>query len=210
MPLDLQPYLLRVLEDGVVYRIGCNEGRPVRIRLLAMTHRDLLSDVNAGRFRRDLYYRIASMRLIIPPLRDRGDDVVLLAHRFAALAAAGLDRSLPHFDHKVLDLFRAYSWPGNVRELENVIGHACMMALGDTIDISDLPAYLQVHEPHAEPMAAIATAAPDSGVATLEEQERLLIVRALQSAGGNQSQAARLLRIGRDALRYKMKKFNLR
>ena len=101
-----------------------------------------------------------------------------------------------------------HSWPGNVRELENVIGHACMMTMGDTIDVADLPAYLQVHEPHAE-SPAVASASSDPGVATLEEQERLLIVRALQTAGGNQSQAARLLRIGRDALRYKMKKHNL-
>ena len=98
MPLDLQTFLLRVLEDGVVYRIGSNEGRPVRIRLVSMTNRDLLIEAEAGRFRRDLYYRIAVLRLPIPPLRSRGDDVVLLFHHFARLAAARLDRPLPRFD----------------------------------------------------------------------------------------------------------------
>jgi DNA-binding NtrC family response regulator len=99
-----------------------------------------------------------------------------------------------------------HSWPGNVRELENVIGHSCMMTLGDTIDVQDLPPYLQAAGTSPE---IITSAESESGMGTLEDQERQLIVRAMQSAQGNQSQAARMLRIGRDALRYKLKKHNL-
>jgi sigma-54 dependent transcriptional regulator, acetoin dehydrogenase operon transcriptional activator AcoR len=102
MPLELQPFLLRVLEDGVVYRIGSNEGRPVRVRLVSMTNRDLLAEAEAGRFRRDLYYRIAVLRLTIPPLRNRADDAVSLTHHFARMAATRLERPLPEFDEEVL------------------------------------------------------------------------------------------------------------
>ena len=103
-----------------------------------------------------------------------------------------------------------HSWPGNVRELENVIGHACMMTMGDTIDVQDLPPYLHTagsaYDANQEGAPAVDS---ESGMGTLEDQERQLIMRAMQTAGGNQSQAARLLRIGRDALRYKLKKHNL-
>src|ERR1700680_909823 len=99
-----------------------------------------------------------------------------------------------------------HAWPGNVLELENVLGHASMMAMGDTIDVKDLPAYLRTRVGQEEPEH---TVGPAAEIGILAEQERLLIIRALETAGGNQSQAARILRIGRDALRYKLKKHNL-
>jgi len=114
MPLDLQSYLLRVLEDGVVYRIGDHEGRRVDVRILSMTNRDLVGEVEAGRFRRDLYYRIAAARIRIPPLRERGDDVLLLAARFAAAAAGRVGRTVPVFSSDVLAALQNYPWPGNV------------------------------------------------------------------------------------------------
>jgi DNA-binding NtrC family response regulator len=126
--------------------------------------------------------------------------------------------------HRAQIALSLHSWPGNVRELENVIGHACMMTLGDTIDVQDLPPYLHqggVQGSPAEPVhaasryhsagaeSASAAASAPGPVSSLEDQERLLIVRALQAASGNQSEAARILRIGRDALRYKLKKHGL-
>src|SRR6266566_3297163 len=105
-------------------------------------------------------------------------------------------------------LLGRHGWPGNVRELENVIGHAAMMVMGDTIDVRDLPEYLWDSSEHAGAEAEPPAATVD-GVASLEDQERRLVVQALETAGGNQSQAARLLRIGRDALRYKVKKYGL-
>lgn len=202
MPLDLQPFLLRVLEDGVVYRIGSNEGRAVRIRLVAMTHRDLLAEVNAGRFRRDLYYRIASMRLLIPPLRDRGDDVVLLAHHFAGLAAASLDRPVPRFDDKVLDLFRAYSWPGNVRELRNVIENMILLGNSSQLQIEDVP--MEVRRQVNPPVAALVLEQSSSASPKLKQNERAAIESALAKTGGKLTAAAKLLGIARATLYRKL------
>jgi len=202
MPLDLQPFLLRVLEDGVVYRIGSNEGRAVHIRLVAMTHRDLLAEVNAGRFRRDLYYRIASMRLLIPPLRDRGDDVVLLAHHFAGLAAASLNRPVPRFDDQVLDLFRAYFWPGNVRELRNVIENMILLGDSNELHIEDVP--MEVRRQVNPPVAALASEPSSSASPKLKQNERAAIESALAKTGGRLTAAAKLLGIARATLYRKL------
>jgi sigma-54 dependent transcriptional regulator, acetoin dehydrogenase operon transcriptional activator AcoR len=202
MPLDLQPFLLRVLEDGVVYRLGTNEGRVVHIRLVAMTHRDLLAEVNAGHFRRDLYYRIASMRLLIPPLRERGDDVVFLAHHFASLAAAGLNRPVPRFDDKVLDLFRAYSWPGNVRELRNVIENMILLGDSSELQVEDVP--MEVRRQVNPPVAALASEPSSSASPKLKQNERAAIESALAKTGGKLTAAAKLLGIARATLYRKL------
>jgi DNA-binding NtrC family response regulator len=209
MPLATQAKLLRVLQNQEVLRVGSLTARKVDVRVIAATNRDLRKAIEEKRFREDLYYRLSMVEIGVPKLADRKEDLPLLERHFVSKFAQQYGKGIRGLTHRAQILLSLHSWPGNVRELENVIGHACMMALGDTIDIADLPAYLQVHEMHSEPAAASVAASADSGVATLEEQERLLIVRALQQAGGNQSQAARLLRIGRDALRYKMKKHNL-
>ena len=207
MPLDLQPFLLRVLEDGVIYRIGSNDGRPVRIRLLAMTHRDLLAEVNAGRFRRDLYYRIASMRLSIPPLRDRGEDVVLLAPHFARLAAAGLGQAEPQFDNKVLALFRAYSWPGNVRELRGVVEN--MVLLGDSgeLRIEDVP--IEVRQQVNPPAAAAALEPSLLASPKLKQNERAAIESALATTGGRLAAAAKMLGISRSTLYRRLEHYGI-
>ena len=206
MPLDLQPFLLRVLEDGVVYRLGSNEGRVVRIRLVAMTHRDLLAEVSAGRFRRDLYYRIASMRLLIPPLRDRGEDVVLLAHHFASLVAGGLNRPVPRFDDEVLDLFRAYSWPGNVRELRNVIENMVLLGESSELQLEDVP--VEVRRP-VSPSAARALEPSSSASPKLKENERAAIESALAKSGGKLTAAAKLLGIARATLYRKLAHYGI-
>jgi transcriptional regulator of acetoin/glycerol metabolism len=206
MPLDLQPFLLRVLEDGVVYRLGSNEGRAVRIRLLAMTHRDLLAEVETGRFRRDLYYRIASMRLLIPPLRDRGDDVVLLAHHFASIVAAGLNRPVPRFDHEVLELFRAYSWPGNVRELRNVIENMVLLGESSELGIEDVPVEVRRQ---VTPFAARAQEPSSPASPKLKQNERAAIESALAKTGGKLTAAAKLLGIARATLYRKLAHYGI-
>ncbi len=122
MPLDIQPYLLRVLEDRIVYRIGDSKGRPVDVDLVALTNRDLKAEVEAGRFRRDLYYRIGTVTISVPPLRERGDDVALLVEHFnrqiATQTRPGAAASSPT---PVMTALLAYAWPGNVRELKNLI-----------------------------------------------------------------------------------------
>ena len=210
MPLATQAKLLRVLQNQEVQRVGSLTARKVDVRVVAATNHDLRAAVAGKRFREDLYYRLSMVEIQVPSLAARKEDLPLLERHFTGKFAAQYGKQIRGLTHRAQIVLGLHSWPGNVRELENVIGHACMMALADTIDVQDLPAYLQSPVGHTNE-SALHGAAPASapGVGSLEEQERLLIVRALQASGGNQSQAARLLRIGRDALRYKLKKYNL-
>jgi len=206
MPLNTQAKLLRVLQNQEVQRVGSLSTRKVDVRVIAATNHDLRALMHEKRFREDLYYRLSMVELRVPPLAERHEDLPLLERHIIAKFAAQYKKEIRGLTHRAQILLALHSWPGNVRELENVLGHASMMTLSDTIDVQDLPPYL--------------TSAPGQGIVgesspsfeqggTLDEQERVLIVRALEAAGGNQSQAARALRIGRDALRYKLKKHNL-
>jgi len=211
MPLATQAKLLRVLQNQEVQRVGSLTARKVDVRVIAATNHDLRAAINEKRFREDLYYRLSMVEIQVPRLAERKEDLPLLERHFVSRFAAQYAKDIRGLTHRAQILLSLHSWPGNVRELENVIGHAAMLVQSDMIDVPDLPAYLH---PANGAMEATASGAPpptalESGVATLEEQERLLIIRALEAAGGNQSQAARLLRIGRDALRYKLKKHNL-
>jgi sigma-54 dependent transcriptional regulator, acetoin dehydrogenase operon transcriptional activator AcoR len=207
MPLDLQPFLLRVLDDGMVYRIGSNEGRPVRVRLVSMTNRDLLAEVEAGRFRRDLYYRITVMRLPIPPLRSRGDDVVLLAQHFARQAAVRLDRPLPSFDDEVLNLFRRYAWPGNVRELRNVVENMILLGSSDRVGIREVP--MEVRRQVSPPIAASSSEQSLSIHPNLKQSERAAIEAALAETGHNLTEAAKRLGIARSTLYRKLEEHGM-
>ena len=207
MPLSTQAKLLRVLQNQEVLRVGSLTPRKVDVRVVAATNRDLRVSIANKAFREDLYYRLSMVEINVPRLADRKEDLPLLERHFVSKFASQYGKTVRGLTHRAQIALSMHAFPGNVRELENVIGHACMMAMGDTIDVVDLPPYLQGHVRETEEIAPSVTL-PD-GVGTLEEQERLLIVRALEAAGGNQSQAARLLRIGRDALRYKLKKHGL-
>ena len=129
----------------------------------------------------------------------------LLARSFLERFRKSMEKAVEGIAPESLRRLESYDWPGNVRELENVIGHACMMCMGDTLDVPDLPPYLQ--SPGEERLSAAAVG--ESGMTSLEDQEKFLVMRAMEESGGNQSQAARILRIGRDALRYKLKKHGL-
>jgi DNA-binding NtrC family response regulator len=210
MPLATQAKLLRVLQNQEVLRVGSLTPRKVDVRVVAATNRDLRTEIAEKRFREDLYYRLSMVEIHVPALEDRKEDLPLLERHFVTKFAGQYGKEISGLTRRAQIRLAMHSWPGNVRELENVIGHACMMTLGDTIDVQDLPPYLQsgesTHGAAHDPLPARET---EPGMGTLEEQERQLIMRAMQSAGGNQSQAARTLRIGRDALRYKLKKHNL-
>jgi len=206
MPLATQAKLLRVLQNQEVLRVGSLTPRKVDVRVIAATNHDLRNEIAEKRFREDLYYRLSMVEIHVPPLKDRREDLPLLERHFVTKFSAQYGKEISGLTRRAQIRLALHSWPGNVRELENVIGHACMMAMGDTIDVQDLPPYLNSGAPTEEGMMPLET---ESGVAALEDQERQLILRAMQSAAGNQSQAARLLRIGRDALRYKLKKHNL-
>jgi len=207
MPLATQAKLLRVLQNQEVQRVGSLTARKVDVRVVAATNHDLRAAIADKRFREDLYYRLSMVEIQVPSLEERKEDLPLLERHLIAKFASQYGKVIRGLTRRAQIRLAMHSWPGNVRELENVIGHACMMTLGDTIDVQDLPPYLLIEaQTGSDPV--VATEA-ESGMGTLEEQERVLIQRAMQAAAGNQSQAARALRIGRDALRYKLKKHNL-
>ncbi|MBV8844938.1 MAG: sigma-54-dependent Fis family transcriptional regulator [Bryobacterales bacterium] len=206
MPLATQAKLLRVLQNQEVLRVGSLVPRKVDVRVIAATNRDLRVQIAERRFREDLYYRLSMVEIQVPRLADRKEDLPLLERHFVAKFSAQYSKKIRGISARAQIVLAAHNWPGNVRELENVIGHACMMTMVDTLDVADLPPYLR------SPAESAVTSAPSANGAdfgTLEEQEKHLIIRAMESAGGNQSEAARLLRIGRDALRYKLKKHGL-
>lgn len=211
MPLDLQSYLLRVLEDGIVYRVGDHVGRRVSIRILSMTNRDLSAEAETGRFRRDLYYRIAAARIRIPPLRERGDDVVTLALGFAEAAAARQGRAAPIFAPEVLERLRRYSWPGNVRELRNVVDTLIALADADLIGLGDLPPELggDVSMPtgHGPSSVALEATVPAPPAADLKAAERAAILAQVEACGGNLTEAARRLGIARSTLYLRLNEY---
>jgi DNA-binding NtrC family response regulator len=204
MPLATQAKLLRALQHQEIQRVGSLAARKVDVRVIAATHRNLHAAIAEKQFREDLYYRLAMVEIHVPRLGDRKEDLPLLQRSLIAKFAAQYGKTVRGLTPRAQMLLGRGCWPGNVRELENVIGHACMMVMGDTIDVQDLPESLWDSGDRvagsiagAEPGAA--KASPDGSV-SLEDHERRLIAQALEAAGGNQSQAARLLRIGRDAL----------
>lgn len=205
MPLPTQAKLLRVLQNQEVQRVGSLSPRKVDLRVIAATNRDLRAAIQERAFREDLYYRLTMVEIHVPALCERSEDLPLFIRHFVSKFAQQFGKEIAGLTRRAQIVLSRHSWPGNVRELENVVGHACMIVMGDTIDVTDLPGYLwNPQEPGrgaGEPVRTF----PDS----LEAQERRLVVDALQRASGNQSEAARMLRIGRDALRYKMKKHNL-
>jgi transcriptional regulator with PAS, ATPase and Fis domain len=201
MPLALQPILLRALEEGVIYRLGDSQPRHVNVRLLALTNRNLLEEVDAGHFRRDLYHRISVTRLRIPPLRERIDDIELLADRFNRKLAQYHGVQEKHFGAEVTALLKTYSWPGNVRELRNVIESLVLTCSTAEVAIADLPAEVSGLSPGAVPTG--------SEAASLDDFEHLAVKRALESSRGNLTLAARALGISRSTLYRKVERYHL-
>lgn len=213
MPLATQAKLLRALQNQEIQRVGSLQSRKMNVRVIAATHRNLRQAVADRLFREDLYYRLAMVEIPVPSLADRPEDLPLLLQHFTAKFSGQFDKQIRGIAPRARLVLERHSWPGNVRELENAIGHAAMMAESGEIDIVDLPASLlgeaaaPATSSASPPPAAQAAAVAED--ASLAEHERQLVVTALEKAQGNQSLAARALGIGRDALRYKMKKYGL-
>ena len=210
MPMNTQAKLLRVLQNQEVQRVGSLTSRKVDARVVAATNHDLKSLISQNRFREDLYYRLSMVEIRTPRLAERKEDLGLLEQYFIRKFAEQYQKPIQGLTQRAQIVLARYAWPGNVRELENVLGSACMMVMGETIDVADLPEHMRPHS--MEGMAATPQGSgvePDKDL-SLEEQERLLLMSALERAGGNQSQAARLLRISRDRMRYKMSKHHLK
>ena len=211
MPMNTQAKLLRVLQNQEVQRVGSLTPRKVDARVIAATNHDLKALITQNRFREDLYYRLSMVEIRTPPLAERKEDLALLEHHFIRKFSEQYQKPIRGLTQRAQIVLGRYSWPGNVRELENALGNACMMVMGEMIDVADLPENLRAQTPLAAAAGnSPATASESEKDLSLEEQERLLLVSALERAGGNQSQAARILRISRDRMRYKMSKHNLR
>jgi len=194
MSLAFQVKLLRVLQDKEVFMVGSTRPRKVDVRILAATNMDLPSLVKKETFREDLFFRISVITLEVPPLRERGDDVLLLVQHFTQKYARESDRSVPRFSDDALQAMKSYSWPGNVRELENVIQRAIVMTDGNTIDVPDLPANMRFTAPHEKGLHR-----------TLAEVEAEHIRNVLAGVNGNKTRAAEILGIDRKTLREKLK-----
>lgn len=207
LPLDLQPYLLRILEEGAVYRLGDGKPRPVDVRLVALTNRNLKDEVAAGRFRRDLYFRISTVSLDIPPLRDRASDIDRLIDYFNRMFAAKYSVEMLRIDQEAQTALRRHDWPGNVRELRNLIESLSLMAIDRDIGRSDLPTDVS----HAKLNGAgIAEDTVEIACnASLEDTERQAIEHAIDTGGGNLSLVAKTLKISRSTLYRKMKQYGL-
>ena len=209
MPLSTQAKLLRALQNQEVLRVGSLTPRKVDVRVVAATHRDLRAAVTGRQFREDLFYRLSMVEIRVPSLAERKEDLPLLIRHFVEKFAGQYGKQIRGLTQRSHVLLARHQWPGNIRELENVLGFACMMVMGDTIDIQDLPEYLR-----AGTNAAMAPSAPPAAripmpEGSLEDHEKRLLEDAMAAACDNQSEAARALRIGRDALRYKLKKHGL-
>ncbi|NIR28341.1 MAG: sigma-54-dependent Fis family transcriptional regulator [Gammaproteobacteria bacterium] len=206
LPLDLQSKLLALLGRRAVRRIGSTEDRPVGAWIIAATNRDPRAMMQKETFRPDLYYRLNELELTIPPLRERGEDVVELAHYFAERTARRYGLKSPQFEEDALEVLRAYHWPGNVRELRHLVERAVLFSEGHLVTGGMLGIEAGVlargdEKPGSE--------GADLEGLTLDEAERLLIARALTRSGGNISEAARRLGVTRMALRYRMQKHGL-
>jgi DNA-binding NtrC family response regulator len=213
MPLATQGKLLRVLEERAVVRLGSTRPRPIDVRFVAATNRDIEADSRGGRFRSDLYFRLAGITLAIPPLRERPAELDLLVARFVAAACRELDRAPPlNVSREALDALRRHDWPGNVRELRNAIERAVVLCAGDTILPEHLPPALLKPAAQAVPAASAAPASPaplENLQGEIKSLERQRIVEALERCGGNQSKAAELLGISRRTLVSRMSEFDL-
>ena len=192
--LSMQVKLLRVLQDREVVMVGSTRPRKVDVRILASTNKDLTGLVKKGLFREDLFFRINVITIDLPPLRERGEDILLLIHHFTARFAEELGKSVPQFSDQALQVLRNYHWPGNVRELENVIQRLIVMTDGGLIEVPDLPSLMRF------------SALRDVGFhRTLAEVEEEYIRNVLASVNGNKTRASKVLGIDRKTLREKLK-----
>jgi len=212
LPRDLQVKLLRVLQDRSFERVGGARKITVDVRLVAATNRDLERDVREGRFREDLFYRLNVIRFRLPPLRDRAEDIPLLAQHFLQRCNQRLRRDVRAIGPEAMAVLCAWRWPGNIRELENVMERAVLLCPGDTITPGDLGDGLGVE---ASPTPTTSALEGEPNLKDVVRQntmrlERARIQRALEGEGGNVTHAAKRLGISRKGLQLKMKEYGLR
>jgi transcriptional regulator of acetoin/glycerol metabolism len=203
MPLDLQPYLLRALEERAVTRLGDSKPRPVDVRLVASTNRNLKLEVEQGRFRRDLFYRISVVRITIPPLRQRSDDIAALIEHYNRELSIRHGCPPLRFEPDVFAFLQRYDWPGNVRELRNLIEGLVLLSSGEPVGFTDLPEEMIADTPAGrDPLPPVASQHIDAALPTdrLEDAKRRAIEQAIADANGNVSVAASRLGVARSTI----------
>lgn len=203
MSLSAQSRLLRAIQEKEFQRVGGNDSIHVSVRLICATNRNLELDVKEGRFREDLYYRINVFTVLLPPLRERGADVLLLADYFVKKYSQLHYKKIERISTPAIDMLSAYHWPGNVRELENVIERATIVAAGNVLEGHDLPPTIQMKEPILKGQRN------DSFENMVAAYERELIIDALKDADGNQTEAARILGTTKRIIQYKIEKLEI-
>lgn len=207
LPMNLQVKLLRALQEGKVRPLGAESDLTVDVRVIAATMKRLEEEVEAGRFREDLFYRLNVLTVDVPPLRDRSDDIPLLVDHFIARANAKLGTAVEGVQQRTLKRLVEYPWPGNVRELENMIERACVLAETENLSPRDFPDKL--NEAH-DPIASVLASGELSIKKTTRHIEQTLIRRALDETEGNRTAAAKLLEISHRALLYKLKDYGIK
>jgi two-component system nitrogen regulation response regulator NtrX len=208
MSLKTQAKVLRVLQEHTMEPVGGTSGIKVDARVLAATNKDLQAEIRAGNFREDLYFRLNVIPIFVPPLRERQEDIPLLAHHFMAEFAREYGRRIKTFDPDATSLIQHYAWPGNVRELRNVIERLMIMAPGDSISSADLTFLGQasfVHPPAADTSAGERVTLHEAR----DKFERELILRTLAEQQGNMSRTAETLGVERSNLYRKMRAFGI-
>jgi DNA-binding NtrC family response regulator len=226
IPVEMQVKLLRALQESEFERVGGIKTTRVDVRLIAATNRDLQQEIQAGRFRTDLYYRLAVVPIVLPALRDRKDDIPTLTQHFIDKYNKRLNRKIEGVSEDALALLVAYPWPGNIRELENLVERVLLFADGPLITPKDLPEPVRsatghvagpliVGAPPAGAPADVVAPSAETGLKDIVRQkaaalEKDLIAKALEETGGNVTRAAKLLQISRKSLQMKMKEFGLR
>jgi two-component system, NtrC family, response regulator PilR len=210
IPLSIQAKLLRFLQEREVRRVGDTDRKKIDVRVIAATNKKLEKEMEAGTFREDLYYRLNVIRIRIPPLREREEDIPLLIDHFLKKFAAEQGKSIHKVSSLALRVLSGYSYPGNVRELENIIERCVTLEQSDQLTAENLPSKLV--ESSAAPRPTLETDIPPDGIdlnLVLDNTERKLIVRALEITSGNRSRAARLLGISFRSLRYRLVKLGM-
>ena len=205
MPLELQVRVLRLVQEHEIEKIGATSTQRVNVRIIAATHRNLEERVAEGSFREDLYYRLSVVPLLLPPLRDRKDDISDLVAEFFEQSKAKHGKAGMYLPPALMPHFLNYHWPGNIRELRNVIERIVLLSRSDGVTVGDLPEYLRQGRPVAE-LHKVPAAAGELG---LEAVEREMIVQALLKFDWNQTQAARHLKISRKTLIYRIAKYGI-
>jgi len=205
IPLSMQVKLLRTIQEREIQRVGSDKPIHIDVRIIVATNRNLEEEVQKGRFREDLFYRLNVINIKVPPLRDRADDVPVLAQRFLNKYSNENKKEIKGFTPMAMDVLTKYNWPGNVRELENVIERAIILCLGRYISEKDLPSnVLKDYEPESSVRSQLS-----GGGKTLDEIETMALIETLRQTKGNKTEAAKILNITRTTLNNKLKRQNL-